>query len=185
MAYCRTQSRQRKTFKVFSPSIKLFLKEPASSVTNSCISLIDAAGDVTDLAERLKNADKKKKALQKDLLDAQNQLNGIKRGRTSQGIMGLARLFNWLCLSLFPEFIHYSSSFPLITHFFKSDDISNMIDEAKRKAASANDTASDTMDKLNTIRNEIDNLSVTPGDSNLGGLLDDVDKSGEILKRHL
>lgn len=60
-----------------------------------------------------------------------------------------------------------------------------MIDEAKRKAASANGTASDTMDKLNAIKKEIDKISVTPGNSNLGGLLDDVDKSGEILKRCL
>lgn len=60
-----------------------------------------------------------------------------------------------------------------------------MIDEAKRKAASANGTASDTMDKLNAIKKEIDKISVTPGNSNLGGLLDDVDKSGEILKKCL
>ncbi|XP_044075989.1 laminin subunit alpha-3-like isoform X2 [Siniperca chuatsi] len=99
-----------------------------------------AAGDITDVKERLKNADKKKKALQKDLLDAENQLNGIKR-----------------------------------------DDIGDMIDEAKRKAASANDTASDTMDKLNAIRKEIDKISVTPVDSNLSSVLDDVDKSVKNL----
>ncbi len=56
-----------------------------------------------------------------------------------------------------------------------------MIDEAKRKAAAANDTSKDTMDKLNAIKNEIDKISVTPGDSNLGNVLDDVDESGEIL----
>lgn len=56
-----------------------------------------------------------------------------------------------------------------------------MIDEAKRKAASASDTASDTMDKLNTIRNEIDKINVTPADSNLNNVLDDVDKSGKLL----
>ena len=58
-----------------------------------------------------------------------------------------------------------------------------MIDEAKRKAATANDTAGKTMDKLNEIRNEIDKISVTPGDSNLGNVLNEVDKSGEILKK--
>lgn len=59
-----------------------------------------------------------------------------------------------------------------------------MIDEAKRKAASANDKASGTMDKLNAIREEIDKISVTPVDSNLSNVLDDVDQSGEILKNH-
>lgn len=79
--------------------------------------------------------------------------------------------------------VHISSSFPLITNFFKSDDIGGMIDEAKNKAATANDTASNTMDKLNAIRKEIDKISVTPVDSNLSSVLDDVDQSGEILKR--
>ncbi|KAM7379372.1 hypothetical protein PAMP_004930 [Pampus punctatissimus] len=63
----------------------------------------------------------------------------------------------------------------------KRDDIGNMIDEAKRKAASANDTASSTMDKLNTIRKEIDKISVTPVDSNLSSVLDDVDQSVKNL----
>ncbi|XP_028282768.1 laminin subunit alpha-3-like isoform X2 [Parambassis ranga] len=57
------------------------------------------------------------------------------------------------------------------------NNISQMLDEAKRKAASANDTAANTMDKLNTIRKEIDKISVTPLDSNLTNVLDDVDKS--------
>ena len=56
-----------------------------------------------------------------------------------------------------------------------------MIDEAKRKAASANDTASNTMDKLNAIRDEIDKISVSPSNSNLGNVLDSVDQSGENL----
>lgn len=50
--------------------------------------LTDAAIDLTDLKNRLKKADDKKKALEKDLLDAQKQLNDTKRGRTSQGIIG-------------------------------------------------------------------------------------------------
>lgn len=53
-----------------------------------------------------------------------------------------------------------------------------MIDEAKRKAASANDTSSNTMDKLNAMRKEIDKISVTPVDSSLSGVLDNVDQSG-------
>ncbi|KAM9349369.1 laminin subunit alpha-3-like [Symphorus nematophorus] len=102
--------------------------------------LKDAADDLKDLKKRLKDADNKKKALEKDLLDTQNQLNGIKR-----------------------------------------DDIANMIDEAKRKAAAANDTAGDTMNKLNTIREEINKISVTPGDPNLGNVLNDVDKTVKDL----
>lgn len=56
-----------------------------------------------------------------------------------------------------------------------------MIDDAKRKASSANDTASTTMDKLQTIKDEIDKISVTPVDSNLSSVMDDVDKSGDIF----
>lgn len=67
-----------------------------------------------------------------------------------------------------------------ISTFSDSDDIGGVIDEAKRKAAAANDTTSKTLDKLNTIKKEIDNINVTPGDSNLGNMLEDVDKSGEI-----
>ncbi|XP_031150036.1 laminin subunit alpha-3 isoform X3 [Sander lucioperca] len=99
-----------------------------------------AADDITDLKKRLKNADEKKKALQKELVNAQNKLNDIKR-----------------------------------------DDISGMIDEAKRKASLANDTANATMDKLNGIRKEIGNISVSPVHSNLSNVLDDVDQSVKDL----
>lgn len=53
-----------------------------------------------------------------------------------------------------------------------------MIDEAKRAAASANDTATDTMDKLDDIKKEVEKINVTPGSSNLDSVLDEVDKSG-------
>ncbi|XP_018532087.1 laminin subunit alpha-3 isoform X2 [Lates calcarifer] len=99
-----------------------------------------AAAELADLKKRLKDADKKKKTLNKDLLDAQNQLNDIKR-----------------------------------------DDISDMIDEAKKKAALANDTASNTMDKLNDIRKELDKINVSPVDSNLSSVLDSVDQSVKDL----
>lgn len=79
--------------------------------------------------------------------------------------------------------IHISSSFSLITLFSLSDDISDMIDEAKKKAALANDTASNTMDKLNNIRKELDKINVSPVDSNLSSVLDSVDQSGEY-RRH-
>ncbi|XP_058487895.1 laminin subunit alpha-3-like isoform X2 [Solea solea] len=106
--------------------------------------LQDATDDLTDQKVRLKNADKKKKTLEKDLLDAQDQLNNI-----------------------------------------NNDDIRNMIDEAKRKAAAANDTASDTTDKLNAIKKEIDKISVTPVDSNLGNILDNVDKKVKDLLKEI
>lgn len=45
------------------------------------------------MKKRLENAEEKKKALEKDLLDAQKQLNDVKRG-TSEDIMRL-RLCVW------------------------------------------------------------------------------------------
>lgn len=61
------------------------------------------------------------------------------------------------------------------------DDISKLIDEAKNKAAAANDTASNTMNRLDDIKKEIDKIKVTPSDSNLNNVLNDVDKTGESL----
>lgn len=55
-----------------------------------------------------------------------------------------------------------------------------MIDEAKRKAASANRTASDTMDKVSAIKEEINKIGMTPSDGNLSNVLTDVDQSSEI-----
>lgn len=55
-----------------------------------------------------------------------------------------------------------------------------MIAEAKLKAATANRTASDTMDKLSAIKEEISKISVTPGSSGLNNVLTDVDQSSEI-----
>ncbi|XP_008332400.1 laminin subunit alpha-3 isoform X3 [Cynoglossus semilaevis] len=57
------------------------------------------------------------------------------------------------------------------------DDIENMINEAKRKAAAANDSAANTMDRLDDIKKEIEKISLSPVDSNLGNILDIVDKS--------
>lgn len=56
-----------------------------------------------------------------------------------------------------------------------------MINEAKRKAAAANDSAANTMDRLDDIKKEIEKISLSPVDSNLGNILDIVDKSGEHL----
>ncbi|KAM4604969.1 laminin subunit alpha-3-like isoform 2-T2 [Polymixia lowei] len=63
----------------------------------------------------------------------------------------------------------------------KRDDIDDMINEAKKKASLANDTSSSTMDKLNAIRKEIEKINVTPLDSNLSSVMDDVDKSVKNL----
>lgn len=63
----------------------------------------------------------------------------------------------------------------------KRDDIGNMIDEAKAKAASANNTAVNTMDKLNKIREEMNKISVTPDNSNLSNIFDNVDQSVKDL----
>lgn len=54
-----------------------------------------------------------------------------------------------------------------------------MIDEAKNRAASANNSATNTMNKLNDIKKEIDKINISPVNSNLGKDLDDVEKSGE------
>ncbi|KAG7214822.1 hypothetical protein INR49_010714 [Caranx melampygus] len=63
----------------------------------------------------------------------------------------------------------------------RRDDIANMIDEAKRKAALANDTASNTMNKLDDIKKELDKINVSPVDPNLSNVLDNVDKSVKDL----
>ncbi|XP_056148615.1 laminin subunit alpha-3-like [Lampris incognitus] len=99
-----------------------------------------ASYDLTTQKERLKNAEKKKKALEKDIQEAKAELNKIKR-----------------------------------------DDIGDMIDQAKRKASRANDTAGTTLDKLDAIRKEVEKINITPLDSNLSSVMDDVDKSVKNL----
>ncbi|CAG07616.1 unnamed protein product, partial [Tetraodon nigroviridis] len=98
-----------------------------------------ATSDLRNLNLRLIDADSKKKALQKNLLDAQNQLRNI-----------------------------------------RSDDIRDMINEAKRKSASANKTASETMDKVSAIKEEISKIGVSPSDGNLNNVLTDVNQTSEI-----
>ncbi|XP_076001162.1 laminin subunit alpha-3-like [Genypterus blacodes] len=63
----------------------------------------------------------------------------------------------------------------------KRDDIGKMIDDAKRKASLADDSAGTTMDKLKAIQDEIAKISVTPVDSSLNSMLEDVDKSVKNL----
>uniref|UniRef100_A0A8C4YYG1 Laminin subunit alpha 3 n=1 Tax=Gadus morhua TaxID=8049 RepID=A0A8C4YYG1_GADMO len=59
----------------------------------------------------------------------------------------------------------------------KVHDIGDMIDEAKRKAARASTTTANTQDRLNNIKDELDKIKVTPGDSNINDLMDEVDQS--------
>lgn len=79
-------------------------------------------------------------------------------------------------MSASPEFIS-----PFTFVFINSDDIGGLIDDAKKKAASANQTARNTMDRLQAIGKEIDKISVTPVNSNLDNVLENVGQSGEIL----
>ncbi|XP_073347774.1 laminin subunit alpha-3-like [Pagrus major] len=114
-----------------------------------------------DLLQNAKDADKDREAAEKDLTDLTKRLkNADKKKKALQ--TDLLDAQNEL-------------------NDVKRDDIANMIDEAKRKAAAANGASSDTMDKLNDIKNELDKISVTPGNSNLGGVLNDVDQTVKTL----
>lgn len=73
----------------------------------------------------------------------------------------------------------------VLSSSLSSDDISGMINEAKRKADDANSTARDTMDRVSQIQSEIDKIKVSPGNSNLSNVLNDVDQTGESLRRCL
>ncbi|XP_055007957.1 laminin subunit alpha-3 [Boleophthalmus pectinirostris] len=96
--------------------------------------------DITALKKRLKQAERKKKTLENDLLNAQNGLKDIDRG-----------------------------------------EIAEMLEEAKRKAALANDTATNTLDRLDEIQKELGKINISPVDSNSSGILDDVDQSVKKL----
>ncbi|XP_034038308.1 LOW QUALITY PROTEIN: laminin subunit alpha-3-like [Thalassophryne amazonica] len=61
------------------------------------------------------------------------------------------------------------------------DDISDMINEAKMKAALANETANDTTDKLNDIKKQIEAIKVPAVHSNLSSVMDEVDESVKKL----
>ncbi|MFT7812246.1 laminin subunit alpha-3 [Arapaima gigas] len=61
------------------------------------------------------------------------------------------------------------------------DDINDMINEAKRTAAAANNTASNTLNKLKAIQDEVDKIKIGPQNANLDKLLNDVDQSVKNL----
>ncbi|KAK7945606.1 hypothetical protein WMY93_001334 [Mugilogobius chulae] len=102
--------------------------------------LNDTVDSIAALKKRLKQAERKKKTLEADLLDAQNSLKDINR-----------------------------------------DDIAKMLEEAKRKGTSANDSATNTLDRLDEIQKELDKINISPADSNSSGILDDVDQSVKKL----
>uniref|UniRef100_A0A3B3BD63 Si:ch211-241e1.3 n=1 Tax=Oryzias melastigma TaxID=30732 RepID=A0A3B3BD63_ORYME len=64
----------------------------------------------------------------------------------------------------------------------KRDDIKKMIEEAKKKAASANETSTKTAEKLNNITNEINKIKISPSHSNLSNELKDVNQSGKATE---
>ncbi|XP_043120078.1 laminin subunit alpha-3 [Puntigrus tetrazona] len=55
------------------------------------------------------------------------------------------------------------------------DDIGNIIDAAKKVAAAANRSTSDTMDQLNNIKAEVSKISITPTLSNMDNVLNNVE----------
>nr|XP_696031.6 laminin subunit alpha-3 [Danio rerio] len=55
------------------------------------------------------------------------------------------------------------------------DDIAKIIDAAKKTAAAANRSTSDTMDQLNDIKAEVKKISITPTVSNMDNVLNNVD----------
>uniref|UniRef100_A0A4W4GXF5 Laminin G domain-containing protein n=2 Tax=Electrophorus electricus TaxID=8005 RepID=A0A4W4GXF5_ELEEL len=65
------------------------------------------------------------------------------------------------------------------------DDIGTMIDAAKRKAAAANASATDTLDKLRSIGDEVKKISLTPSGSNIDRMLDDVDMTVKNLSNSI
>lgn len=65
-------------------------------------------------------------------------------------------------------------SFCLIT-----GDVGNLIDAAKKAAAAANRTTSDTLDQLNDIKAEVANISISPTVSNIDNVLNNVEMTGK------
>ncbi|XP_036940486.1 laminin subunit alpha-3-like isoform X2 [Acanthopagrus latus] len=142
-------------------------KKAADSALNNVKKqkLTERAKDVKetseDLLQNAKDADKDLQAAGRDLTDLTKRLKNADKKKTAlqKDLLDVQNQLNDV----------------------KRDDIANMIDEAKRKAAAANGTARDTMDRLNDIRSELDKIKVTPGDSSLGGVLDDVDRTVKNL----
>ncbi|XP_073705589.1 laminin subunit alpha-3 [Garra rufa] len=61
------------------------------------------------------------------------------------------------------------------------DDIGNIIDAAKKAAAAANRSTSDTMDQLNNIKAEVTKISISPSVSNMDSVLNNVEMTVKNL----
>ncbi|XP_056118519.1 laminin subunit alpha-3 [Rhinichthys klamathensis goyatoka] len=107
---------------------------------NAAKDLKGATKDLNNQRDRLQDAEQKKKALEKELLTAQDGLRGIQR-----------------------------------------DDIGKIIDAAKKAAAAANRSTSDTMDQLNDIKAEVTNISISPSVSNIDSVLNNVEMTVKNL----
>ncbi|XP_026053378.1 laminin subunit alpha-3-like [Carassius auratus] len=104
--------------------------------------------DATDATKDLKGATKELKNQKECLRDAEEKKKALEKELLSvqEGMKGIQR-----------------------------DDIGNIIDAAKRAAAEADRTTSDTMNQLNDIKAEVTKISVTPSVSNIDSVLDDVE----------
>lgn len=77
---------QKKTCRVGGHTLNLFVKFLLfQSLICWVFSGTGTAGELTDLKNRLSEAEKKKAALENSLADAQTKLNGIKTGKLTQG----------------------------------------------------------------------------------------------------
>ncbi|XP_059420163.1 laminin subunit alpha-3-like [Carassius carassius] len=104
--------------------------------------------DATDATKDLKEATKDLKNQKGRLRDAEEKKKALEKELLSvqEGLKGIQR-----------------------------DDIGNIIDAAKRVAAEANRTTSDTMNQLNYIKAEVTKISVTPSVSNIDSVLENVE----------
>lgn len=93
MTCCATLRMPTKPLKVIQlfclAQLSFIGNNPETQSQHSCFALADAKRNITEVENRLKNAEDKKKALQKDLQDVQNELNGLKTGRESHGLKPL------------------------------------------------------------------------------------------------
>uniref|UniRef100_A0A3Q0SFF0 Si:ch211-241e1.3 n=1 Tax=Amphilophus citrinellus TaxID=61819 RepID=A0A3Q0SFF0_AMPCI len=133
----------------------IFIKSLGRTEVRDAKDAIEAYKNITDAINAAEAAAKEAKDAADNALDSHGYRINIKL------------IYGCIILNYFCFRILYSPT----------DDIGAMIDSAKQKAASANQTASNTMDRLSEIRKEINKISVSPGSSNLGGILDNVNQS--------
>ncbi|XP_056277207.1 laminin subunit alpha-3-like isoform X2 [Pseudoliparis swirei] len=122
----------------------------------------------TDLKETSDDLLKNAKEAEKDLQDAAADVTDLKKRLDAAGNKKKALQKDLL-------------SIQDTLNNINTGDVTDMIDEAKNRAASANNSATNTMNKLNDIKKEIDKINISPVNSNLGNDLDDVEKSVKNL----